>query len=145
MQCLNCGGEFEPKRASAKFCSGKCRIAYLRKVSVTDSGTVSVTKERVSVTKPVSVTAQEFISGTTMPVSVTAQKQVSVTSVPKSEVLPPCGANFTPLWEKKGFKSQADGWKHVIKCLMDNKKRINNTGTGEPAVLYLINYKITLV
>lgn len=45
MQCLNCEKEFNPIRASSKFCSPKCRVYYSR-VSVTDS----VTKEEVSVT-----------------------------------------------------------------------------------------------
>ena len=99
----------------------------------------------VSVTKKISVTAQEFINQKPTPVSVTKKKQVSVTSVPKSEVLDQGGATFTPSWKLKGLASKPEAWKHVIKCLMENRARINRVGHGEPAVLYLGNYKITLL
>lgn len=47
-KCLHCGSEFEAKRATARYCSAKCRVKASR--SVTDSVTeVSVTP--VSVTK----------------------------------------------------------------------------------------------
>ena len=54
-KCDNCGDEFEAKRETAKYCSGKCRIAHLR-VSVTDNQ-VSVTN-KLSVTQP-DVTVKE--------------------------------------------------------------------------------------
>lgn len=51
MICNTCGKEFESKRADARFCSGKCRMARLRSVtdnlvtdnSVTDNGGKDVT------------------------------------------------------------------------------------------------------
>lgn len=36
MLCLNCGNEFEAKRLSSKYCSTSCRVAFNRRVSVTD-------------------------------------------------------------------------------------------------------------
>ena len=53
--CVKCGNEFEAKRETAKYCSGKCRIAHSR-VSVTDNS-VSVTNG-LSVTQP-DVTVKE--------------------------------------------------------------------------------------
>ena len=35
MNCLNCDKEFTPIRASAKFCSSKCRVSHARGGSVT--------------------------------------------------------------------------------------------------------------
>jgi hypothetical protein len=44
-KCINCNKEYEAKRTSSKFCSDRCRIAYNRKVSVTnDTVKVSVTQ-----------------------------------------------------------------------------------------------------
>jgi len=34
--CANCGKPFEAKRATAKYCSAKCRVAYNRKPSIND-------------------------------------------------------------------------------------------------------------
>ena len=55
MKCTQCGKEFQPKRADARFCSGKCRIERLRSVtdnlvtdnSVTDNGGKDVTDKKV--------------------------------------------------------------------------------------------------
>ena len=62
MECLNCGKGFEGKRSTAKFCKESCRIAFNRKVTVTDSVTgevLSVTKKDFSVTGDISVTEIE--------------------------------------------------------------------------------------
>lgn len=56
-QCNNCGKDYEAKRASSKFCSDKCKMAFKRnnqtEVSVTP---VTISKDFVtikdSVTKP---------------------------------------------------------------------------------------------
>lgn len=37
MKCLNDGVEFEPKRATAKFCSPKCRLQYARKNNIDEN------------------------------------------------------------------------------------------------------------
>ncbi len=37
MKCLNDNVEFEPKRATAKFCSPKCRLQYARKNNIDES------------------------------------------------------------------------------------------------------------
>ena len=55
MKCTQCGKEFQPKRADARFCSGKCRIERLRSVTdnlvtdnlVTDNGGKDVTDKKV--------------------------------------------------------------------------------------------------
>ena len=47
MECMNCGIEYEAKRASSRYCSAKCRVSANR-VSVTNEPEVSVTN--VSVT-----------------------------------------------------------------------------------------------
>ena len=58
MKCIHCDKEFKSKRATAKYCSDKCRVTAGR-LSVTNKP-LSVTKEPVSVTdvtvKEVSVT-----------------------------------------------------------------------------------------
>jgi hypothetical protein len=58
MKCLQCDKEFESKRIDARFCSGKCRIAYHRnelsvtKDTVTDkSVTDNVTDKEVKTVK----------------------------------------------------------------------------------------------
>lgn len=33
-KCVNCGMPFEAKRATAKYCSARCRVAYNRKPSI---------------------------------------------------------------------------------------------------------------
>ena len=63
MLCLYCNKEFQPKRKTAKYCSGKCRIASLRKiVSVTDSVTKVTVTPKISVT-PVIVTNPKIVVG----------------------------------------------------------------------------------
>jgi hypothetical protein len=47
MKCLECGIEFNPERATAKYCSPNCKTIYNRKLSVTPSdGKISVTHEK---------------------------------------------------------------------------------------------------
>jgi hypothetical protein len=43
MICKQCSNEFEPLRASAQFCTPKCRLAFHRGVSVSDDMTAAVT------------------------------------------------------------------------------------------------------
>ena len=70
MKCENCGNDFESKRATAKYCSARCRVSAGRGLSVTDdslSVTVSVTDTPLSVTQP----ALSVTDVTVKPVSVT--------------------------------------------------------------------------
>lgn len=47
--CAYCGGLFEAKRSTAKFCSDKCKLAYHRdKVSVTNDTLNNITELSVS-------------------------------------------------------------------------------------------------
>lgn len=39
MKCIQCDTEFEAKRADAQFCSDKCRMAYKRKIKLTEGTT----------------------------------------------------------------------------------------------------------
>ena len=48
--CLNCNNEFNAKRDTAKYCSGKCRIAHSRlSVTVSVTNGLSVTQPDVTV------------------------------------------------------------------------------------------------
>ena len=71
MKCSQCGKEFQPKRADARFCSGKCRIERLRSVtdnlvtdnSVTDNGKVvtdNVTDKKVKYLSDLGVDLKEL-------------------------------------------------------------------------------------
>lgn len=59
MKCKSCNVEFEAKRASAKYCSDKCKLDFNRgrdTVSVSKKDTLSVSKDTVSVSsEPLSV------------------------------------------------------------------------------------------
>ncbi len=53
MICVQDGTEFEAKRADAKFCSPKCRVAYARKNGIdTDTGEIKEPISLVDKTKP---------------------------------------------------------------------------------------------
>jgi len=65
MQCIVCSKEFEAKRATAKYCSGACRIKATR-LSVTDLPVLSVTKVSLI---PLSVTEKEEVSVTALSVT----------------------------------------------------------------------------
>jgi len=36
--------------------------------------------------------------------------------------------DFIPNWQKLGFKSKADGWKHVLLEMVKNRKKILSKG-----------------
>lgn len=56
-RCENCGDAFRPKRATARYCSPRCRVAANRSRETREQAPVSVTEgDRVS-PEPVSVTS----------------------------------------------------------------------------------------
>ena len=103
MQCLQCNKEFQAIRATAKFCSIKCKLAYHRSVSnLSVSPKVSVSKldndtlsDTLSDTLKVSVPKDDKVS---VPLSVPDINKVSVPSVPELSV--PVAITETPKSEQ---------------------------------------------
>jgi hypothetical protein len=77
IKCESCSKWFEAERITARYCSGKCRIAKMR-VSVTGDS-LSVTEEEVSVTE-----SSEKVSVTEVSVTNSLAGQVSVPETPLS-------------------------------------------------------------
>ena len=106
MKCLNCSKEFEAKRATAKYCSAKCRVEHGR-LSVTDG--LSVT--------PVSVTK----------LSVTDD---NVTLKPASYGLPDCQCQHCQTNRTNGNRSKINHslWKPASKLGRSETNRVSLPG-----------------
>lgn len=94
MVCAHCSLEFSGKRADAKFCSTKCRVAAIRyRQAVTDSrNTESVTDTAPLPTDPAALLAQyEILSITGEGVNL---KIIAPKPAPRQCQCPQCGARF---------------------------------------------------
>ena len=56
--CENCGNPFEAQRETAKYCSHKCQVSYLRKAS---KGDVSITEQPEDVTLSVTLNKKDAV------------------------------------------------------------------------------------
>ena len=75
MKCLNCGIEFSLKRSSAKYCSGKCKLAYHRKAENVTLNITSETLSPVSVTEPVESESVSVTENAKNPISGESSRQ----------------------------------------------------------------------
>lgn len=53
-------------------------------------------------------------------------------------------SDFTPNWERSGFKDKKEAVEHVIDCLFKNKKRIVDAGVTKEAVFQYGDYTIRI-
>ena len=83
MKCKSCNVEFEAKRASAKYCSDKCKLDFNRgrdTVSVSKKDTLSVSKDKVSVSSERVSVSKDTVSVSNPEVSV-SNPEVSVSKI----------------------------------------------------------------
>ncbi len=104
--CKQCGGSFQAKRSTAKFCSSACRVAFKRDQE-----------------KKITETTKAFVKHKRVHKKEGTEETLDV----KVDYQP----GFTPNWKKKGFKNKEEAIAHIFNCLHEKRKKILSKGVSE--------------